>query len=114
MKISEILKSEENIGAMIAFQLSLYSSFFWVLTAIVYFSGNHQHYSFDAWRLVFTISVSVGLSGVISPEMESLCQCSVDLLMKCFYAYALCSSHSAILSPEGRFLPILRCIAIHL
>ena len=40
MKISEILKSEENIGAMIAFQLSLYSSFFWVLTAIVYFSGN--------------------------------------------------------------------------
>lgn len=40
MKISEILKSEENIGAMIAFQLSLYSSFFWILTAIVFFSGS--------------------------------------------------------------------------
>ena len=50
MKISEILKSEENIGAMIAFQLSLYSSFFWVLTAVVFFSGTLSLLHFQSFR----------------------------------------------------------------
>lgn len=85
-KISSILASEENLGVIISFQITLYSAFFWALTAAVFFSG---------------------LFRVLSPELESALQSFVDLLMKCFYAQALCSSHGYVLSPEGILMKLL-------
>lgn len=85
-KISSILASEENLGVIISFQITLYSAFFWALTAAVFFSG---------------------LFRVLSPELESALQSLVDLLMKCFYAQALCSSHGYVLSPEGILMKLL-------
>jgi hypothetical protein len=69
-----------------SFKLAVFSSFFWTCTAGCFLCGTFK---------------------LLSPDNECLLQSIVDLIMKCFYSQVLCSSHGAVLSPEGILMRLL-------
>ena len=80
IKISQILSKVENIGVTMSFQLVLICAFCWTIIAITYF---------------------VGLFHFISDDTDACIQAAVDFLTKCCYVQVLCTTHGAVLSPEG-------------
>lgn len=80
LKISQILSKVENVGVTMSFQLVLICAFCWTIIAGTYF---------------------IGLFHLISDDTDACIQAGVDFLTKCCYVQILCTTHGAVLSPEG-------------
>jgi hypothetical protein len=85
-RLSQILSKVENVGIVISFQLSLYCATFWTIIAVTYF---------------------LGVFNIYDHTTEACIQAAVDVLTKCLYTQVLCSSHGAVLSPEGILMRLL-------
>ena len=80
LKISQILSKVENVGVTMSFQLVLICALCWTVIALTYF---------------------IGLFHCISDDTDACIQAGVDFLTKCCYVQVLCTTHGAVLSPEG-------------